>query len=335
MEVIVRLAECIFKTIDRTLNKLSIAKNMTEQNSKKEVVHRTKQFCDVIYARANVFGMSGMREELTKLVVVRMKSLGYEKPTEPKKVNDTASKITFTKYITPHLEDNEQVAIEMIKHTTCTSICFRYALGGIDFEEGWKYRGRKSMRRSFFWISSERKKGKHNKLENRKHSRLLADIKETTMNRYLFNIVLVGEGSNEQEAWFRACESFSEDYGPVPKSWSEESEEGEVYRTSEDYNSPCSNGIKAVFDGTEETIFALYQDDGYDAKPKEVFPQDGRTFPQNGLMIFANYDKYSSFIVKLKNNPSRRKNPRITRKFTTNYKLLQTGDFEAASLMED
>lgn len=148
MKVIVRLAECIFKSIDRTLNKLSITKNITEQNSKKKVEHRTKQFCDVIYARANVFGVNSMRKELTQLVVENMKLLGYETLTEPKKVNDVASKITFTKYITPYLEDNKQTAVEIIKHTTCTSICFRYSLGGMDFEEGWKYPGSKSTRRS-------------------------------------------------------------------------------------------------------------------------------------------------------------------------------------------
>lgn len=155
------------------------------------------------------------------------------------------------------------------------------------------------------------------------------------MNNYLFRIELSGYGDNPDEGWNDACKGFSMDPGSTPEEYDEIWEDGQEFHIRGDYLAPDSNSMKAIFDSIVENVFALYEDDGYDAQKGEIFPQDSRTFKQSGLLLFTSHKEYKKFLKKMKKNPSRRKNPRVTRAFTTCQSLLATGEFEAAALMTE
>lgn len=150
MITIANIASCVLKTLDRVLNKLSIEKEAVNQTNGMKIANRTKQVCDVIYVRRNTLYIANTEEDHAKRVIERMSQLGYTLITKPKKVNDIASKISFIKYITPYIEDNENTADQLLRYTTCTSITFTYQYGGETFQEGWKYPISKSFRGDIF-----------------------------------------------------------------------------------------------------------------------------------------------------------------------------------------
>lgn len=60
------------------------------------------------------------------------------------------------------------------------------------------------------------------------------------MARYLFSIVISGEGNDPNEAWGDACDAFAQDPGPCP-------EENEILEEDEKFEEYINN-VNAEFD---------------------------------------------------------------------------------------